>query len=91
MCRLATVKHYVPIKFKLTDKFQCQLSIFNFTRRSAIFIRKSIIQNVIKDYYVRTDATEANVLVPDNSFVTATKCSLYTIQCVIIASILNSF
>jgi len=90
MCRLATVKHYVSIKFKLTDKFQCQLSIFNFTRRNAIFICKSVTWNVIKDCYVRADWTEANVLVPENSFVTATKCSLYTIQCVLIASILNS-
>jgi len=49
MCRLATVKHYVSIKFKLTDKFQGQLSIFNFTRRNAIFICRSIIWNVIKD------------------------------------------
>lgn len=91
MCRLATVKHYVPIKCKLTDKFQCQLRIFNFTRRNAIFIHRSIIQNVIKDCYVRADSTEANVLVQDNSFVTATKCSLYTMQCVLIVSILNSF
>jgi hypothetical protein len=56
-----------------------------------IFICRCIIWNVIKDCYVRADWTEANVLVPDNSFVTATKCSLYTIQCVLTASIPNSF